>query len=104
MAQVKESSGSELRRYRWQVFGRIVLATLGGYAFTLLLGILLTYSLPVSKSSAVMTANLLSFAIYTSVVIWVFSARSLRSIAINLGASIVLLGLVTVLFHVVSGG
>lgn len=103
MAQVKESSGNELRQYRLQVFGRIVLATFGGYAFTLLLGILLTYSLPISKSSAVMTANLLSFAIYTSVVIWVFSAKSLRSIAINLSTSIVLLGVVTILFRLVSG-
>lgn len=103
MAQIKEASEYELRKYRWQVFGRIVIATLGGYAFTLLLGILLTHLLPISKSSAVMTASLLSFAIYTSVIIWVFSAKSLRSVAINLGASVLVLGVVAIIFRLVSG-
>lgn len=104
MAQVKKTSEQELRQYRWQVFGRIIIAILGGYGFTLLFGILFTYVIPVSKSSAVMTASLLSFAIYTSVIIWVFAARNLRSVAIGLGSALFVLGVVTLLFRLVSGG
>lgn len=104
MAQLKKTSEHELRQYRWQVLGRVVLAVLGGYGFTLLFGILLTYTLPISKSSAVMTANLLSFAIYTGVIVWIFSAKNLRTIVLGLTSSIVVLGLLTLLFKLANGG
>jgi len=103
MAQAKKNSTQELRQYRWEVFGRILVAVLGGYGFTLLFGILLTYVLPISKSSAVMTASLLSFAIYTSVIIWVFSVKTLRHAAIGLVGSLFVLGALTLLFRLLSG-
>lgn len=87
MATNKKSSAQELTRYRWEVFGRCLIAVIGGYLFTIALSIFLTQVLPLTKSSAVMTANLLSFAIYTVAIIWVFSVREFRQLWWGLAGS-----------------
>lgn len=94
MATNKKSSEENLTRYRWEVFGRCLIAVFGGYAFTLALSIFLTQVLPLAKSSAVMTANLLSFAIYTVAIIWVFSVKEFRQLWWGLLASSAFLALV----------
>lgn len=78
MATNKKSSEEDVARYRWEVAGRCLIAVFGGYLFTIALSIFLTQVLPIAKSSAVMTANLLSFAIYTIAIIWVFSVKEFR--------------------------
>lgn len=80
MVANKKSSEEDLTRYRWEVFGRCLIAVVGGYVFTIALSIFLTQVLPIAKSSAVMTANLLSFAIYTTAIIWVFSVKEFRQL------------------------
>lgn len=65
-------------RYRWEIAFRVLTAIFGGYALTITSGILLAYVLPLSKSDAVTTAMLLSFAIYASAAMWIFSQRSFR--------------------------
>ncbi len=94
MATNKKSSEENITRYRWEVFGRCLIAVFGGYAFTLALSIFLTQVLPVTKSSAVMTANLLSFAIYTVAIIWVFSVKEFRQLWWGLLVSAVFFALV----------
>ena len=87
MATNKKSSEDDLTRYRWEVFGRCLIAVFGGYIFTIALSIFLTQVLPIAKSSAVMTANLLSFAIYSTVIIWVFSIKEFRQLWWGLAGS-----------------
>ncbi len=94
MATNKKSSDEDLTRYRWEVFGRCLIAIFGGYVFTIALSIFLTQVLPVAKSSAVMTANLLSFAIYTIAIIWVFSVKEFRQLWWGLAGSAIFLALV----------
>jgi len=82
------------QHYRWKIIGRVTLAIIGGYILTNLTSILIYFLLPLPKSDAVMTAMLLSFSIYTGVVIWVFSMRSLRSVFWMMASVIFLMSVV----------
>lgn len=62
--------------YRLAVLSRVVAAIAGGYAISALATRLLSGRLPMGNADAVMTATMLSFAIFTCVVIWVFATRS----------------------------
>lgn len=62
--------------YRLGVASRSVAAIVGGYVLAALVTMLLSVSLPMARSEAVMTATLLSFAVYTCAVLWVFATRS----------------------------
>ncbi len=97
MATNKKSSEENLTRYRWEVAGRCLIAVLGGYLFTIALSIFLTQVLPITKSSAVMTANLLSFAIYTIAIIWVFSVKEFRQLWWGVAGSVVFFGFILLL-------
>jgi len=62
--------------YRFAVASRVLAAILGGYALTAVAIALLALWLPMARAEAVLTATLLSFALYAGAVIWVFAARS----------------------------
>ncbi|MCC7701951.1 DUF3649 domain-containing protein [Janthinobacterium sp. GW460P] len=62
--------------YRLGVASRSVAAIVGGYVLAALVTMLLSVTLPMARSEAVMTATLLSFAVYTCAVLWVFATRS----------------------------
>ncbi|RDI06596.1 DUF3649 domain-containing protein [Comamonas sp. AG1104] len=62
--------------YRWSVASRVVAAALGGYALASAATVLLALLWPVPRAQGVLWATMLSFAIYTVAVIWVFCARS----------------------------
>lgn len=62
--------------YRLSVLSRAIAAMIGGYALATMLSILLSRLLPMPRAQAVATAMLLSFAIYTAAVLWVFAART----------------------------
>ncbi|WP_050463805.1 DUF3649 domain-containing protein [Herbaspirillum autotrophicum] len=62
--------------YRFAVASRALAAILGGYALTAVAIALLALWLPMARAEAVLTATLLSFALYAGAVIWVFAARS----------------------------
>lgn len=68
------------RRYRWQVFSRVLAAALGGYALTSLITIalaqLLSRGFGMLPAAAVLSATLGGFIVYTVIVCWVFSTRS----------------------------
>lgn len=64
--------------YRWHIALRAITAILGGYVIANLVGCLMPFLFPMSKSDAVMTGILLSFLIYSLVILWVFSVRSVH--------------------------
>ena len=70
MPRLRLSAGA---MYRLGVASRGVAAIVGGYVLAALVTRLLSVSLPMARSEAVMTATLLSFTIYTCAVLWVFA-------------------------------
>ena len=57
------------------LISRIVAALFGGYSLAALSSVAVL-ALPMSKTQAVLTGMLASFAIYAGAVIWVFAVRS----------------------------
>lgn len=70
--------------YRWQVLQRVLAATLLGYAVSTSLSVLLALTLPLPDVQAVATASMLSFTLYTLIIIWSFSVRRLRTVWVGL--------------------
>lgn len=62
--------------YRMAVMSRTIAAIVGGYGVACLAAAGLAVSLPLSRSDAVMAAQMLSFVVYTCAVLWVFATRS----------------------------
>ena len=62
-------------RFAGPLISRIVAAMFGGYALAALSSVAVL-ALPMSKTQAVLTGMLASFAIYAGAVIWVFAVRS----------------------------
>ena len=83
-------------RYRWMVASRVLAAVVGGYAVTSLATAVLALLLPRvgvgSQASGVLAATLWSFALYTAIVIWVFSTRSAKRAWVGLALSSLVLG------------
>ncbi len=89
-------------RYRWAIASRVLAAGLGGYGLTSLLSAVLALLLPwltnASRADGVLAASLLSFTVYTVVVIWIFSTRSIwRVWAVLAGGSLLSYGLLLAL-------
>jgi hypothetical protein len=64
------------RAYRLAVASRVLAAAFGGYALASAATVLLALVWPAPPSQAMLWASMLSFAIYSVAVIWVFMARS----------------------------
>jgi hypothetical protein len=62
--------------HRVGVASRIVAGVVGGYVLATLLTGLLAFILPGQRARSLLAATMLSFAIYTAVVIWTFSVRT----------------------------
>jgi hypothetical protein len=80
-------------QYRLGVASRAIAAILGGYVVTALSTALLAVILPMVRIDAVLTATLLSFAVYTCAVLWVFAAGSAFRAWIGIVLPAALLGL-----------
>ena len=104
MASSAKSTEQELNHYRKEVSLRIFFAIGGGYLLASIASVFLSYILPLSKSDAVVTASLLSFAIFTGAVIWVFSAKRLRNAWLGLAVPILVLGAFILIIQFASGG
>lgn len=83
-------------RYRGGVTVRAVAAIGGGYVFTsiasALTALALAFVLQMSRADAVTTATLLSFVVYTCVILWVFATRSALRACVGVIASSAVLG------------
>ena len=64
------------RAYRLAVASRVIAAAFGGYALASAATVLLALVWPGPQPQALLWASMLSFAIYSVAVIWVFVARS----------------------------
>ena len=63
-------------RYRGGVAARTLAAIGGGYVLTSIASALLAIALPLPRADAVSIATLLSFVIYTCIILWVFATSS----------------------------
>lgn len=61
---------------RLSVFSRVLAAAFGGYALTSAAAVLLALIWPAPKAQGVLWGGMLSFAVYTTAVIWAFTTRS----------------------------
>jgi hypothetical protein len=68
---------SRLKKLSWQnVTSRVAAAAVGGYALTYAATACLTLLLPLSRTEAVLTAAMLSFALYAASILWAFAAST----------------------------
>ncbi|CAB3853223.1 MULTISPECIES: DUF3649 domain-containing protein [Achromobacter] len=65
-----------MMRYRFAVASRAVAAILGGYGLASAAAACLAVWLPLQRAEAVVTAQMVSFVVYTCGVIWVFATRN----------------------------
>lgn len=80
-------------QYKLGVAVRATAAIGGGYALAALSTAVLALLLPMAKADAVLTATMLSFAIYACAVIWVFAAKTAWRAWAGLAAPATMLGL-----------
>lgn len=90
-------------RYKWMVFSRIIAAIFGAYWLTSLitisLSLLLTY-LGIIITEAILTATMLSFLIYSIIVIFIFSCKSLKIMWLWLIGLVAIANLLILIFKV----
>jgi len=79
-------------RYRGDVAARAVAAIGGGYVLTSIVIALLALALPLPRADAVTIATLLSFVVYTCVILWVFATRSAARAWVGVAACSAVLG------------
>ena len=65
------------KKLSWQnVTSRVAAAAVGGYGLTYTATACLTVLLPFQKTEAILTAAMLSFALYTGAILWAFAAAT----------------------------
>lgn len=84
-AKTEENAG----RRAWHIFARVFAAVVLGYLVANTGSVLLGFLLPLPKVDSVLTASLLSFAIYTAVIMWIFSVKTLRKMWLGLCLALV---------------
>lgn len=82
-------------RYRLAIASRVLAAAVGGYVLTSLLVIVLALIWPIPQAQAVFAATMLSFLMYTVIIMWVFSVGQLRTVWLGMLAAIAIAGLLT---------
>lgn len=86
---------AQIRRHRWAVLLRVLMATLGGYALTALACTVMAHALvavgAMPRAPAVLLSTLISFLFYTAVALWVFHVRSLLRVMARMAGSAALL-------------
>ncbi|MEM7501591.1 MAG: hypothetical protein AAF417_06085 [Pseudomonadota bacterium] len=77
---------------RWHVASRVFAAVVPAFVLTNTTSVLLGFLLPGGKFTGVATATLLSYALYTAIIMWIFSVKRLRTVWTTLMVGIVLTG------------
>ncbi|MEM6512756.1 MAG: DUF3649 domain-containing protein [Pseudomonadota bacterium] len=65
---------------RWHITSRVVAAAILGYILSNTASVFLGLALPGDKIEGVATAILLSFALFTAIIMWVFSVKRLSTV------------------------
>ena len=89
--------GRRAQRRAVAVASRVVAAVFAGYLLISLTTVLLGHLLPGPRADAVLTATMLSFALYAALIVWIFAARSERTVWRGLIAAIGITGLAVLL-------
>ncbi|CAO4194790.1 iron transporter [Methylorubrum extorquens] len=92
MASQGSAQGRTTALERASVAGRVVLAAGGGYGIAALATALLSLTLPMTRSEAVATATLLSFAVMAGIVVLVFAMRTLLRALLTVAGTALVLG------------
>lgn len=90
--------------YRWSVASRVFAAILGGYALTSAATVLLALIWPLPKAQALLSATMLSFTIYTVIVIWVFTTRTATRAWVGLVVATAATSGLAALAYLIGGG
>ena len=77
---------------RWHVASRVFAATIPAFLLTNTSAVLLGFLWPGEKINGVAFATLLSFAIYTAIIMWIFSVKRLHTVWLGLLAGLILTG------------
>jgi len=78
--------------HRWLVASRVLAAVLGGYALTSAATVLLALIWPLPQAQAVMASSMLSFSLYTAIIVWIFATKRVRTLWAGLIAATALCG------------
>ena len=78
---------TETACYRWMVLSRTVAAVFGGYILTSAATVLLALIWPLPRAEAVAASTMLSFILYTGVIVWIFTVRRLRNLWLGLATA-----------------
>ena len=77
---------------RWHVASRVLAAAIPAFLLTNTTGILLSLALPGEQISGIAMATLVSYAIYTAIIMWIFSVKRLRTVWVGLASALLLTG------------
>ena len=80
-----------LNSYQLEVLFRSLLAIIGGFVFSLLLSLLISFILPIEKMHAVAWSTMLFFVVLPAVVMWSFGIANYKSGALYLVSSVLIL-------------
>ena len=78
--------------YPSRIISLVLAATFGGYLLSSAVMIFIAAILPLSRADAVITSALLSFAVYTAAIIWVFAVKNAQRAWLGLLAATVIIG------------
>ncbi|AIY67326.1 hypothetical protein [Pseudoalteromonas piratica] len=90
-----------LIRANKDVISRIFVAVIMGYGITMSLSILLSVLLPLNQTDAIAASSMLSFAVFTGFVMFVFSAKSIKQVFFQSLGVLVVSAALNVLFMAV---
>ncbi|MFK4751780.1 hypothetical protein [Oceanobacter antarcticus] len=79
-----KTAANKIGGYRWMVASRVLAAVVGGYALTSAATVLLALVWPLPQAEAVAATTMLSFTLYTVVILWIFTVKQLRTIWLSL--------------------
>lgn len=82
MAAQKLTSG-----YRWAVASRVLAAVAGGYTLCSVATVLLALLWPLPQAEAVAASTMLSFTLYTAIIVWIFAVKRLKTVWLGLLAA-----------------
>ena len=73
--------------HRWAVASRVLAAIAGGYTLCSAATVLLALLWPLPQAEAVAASTMLSFALYTTIIIWIFAVKRLKTVWLGLLAA-----------------
>lgn len=85
------------------LLSRVAAAVLGGYVLVSSATVFLSYLFPTERAEAVLAATLLSYAVYTGAVIWVFAVKTLRRAWLGLIVPAIAMGVLSLVLDTFGG-